>query len=105
MRVENIGELGIFRQEAVTGMHGVSAGDLAGGNDLMDVQIAVTRRRRADADAFVCQAHMHRIGIGGRMNRNRRNSELLAGAQDAKCDFTAVGYEDLGNHGQGLTRR
>ena len=52
---QDVGKLGVFRQEAVTGMHGVGAGDLAGRDDLMDVQIAVTRRRRADADAFVGQ--------------------------------------------------
>ncbi|MNL42335.1 hypothetical protein D3C87_1647860 [compost metagenome] len=95
VRVEDIGELGIFRQEAVARMHRVGAGDLAGCDDLVDVEIAVTRRRRADAHALVSQPHMHRIGVGGRMHRDGGDAEFLAGALYAQGDFAAIGNEDL----------
>jgi hypothetical protein len=51
--IKDIGELGVLRQEAVARMHRVRAGDLAGGNDLVNVEIAVARGRRADAHALV----------------------------------------------------
>src|SRR5262245_26341075 len=41
---------------------------------------------------------MHGIGVRRRMDGNRRNAELLAGAQHPKRNFTAVGNEDLVEH-------
>ncbi|MNX87550.1 hypothetical protein D3C86_1194820 [compost metagenome] len=81
--VENIGELGIFRQEAVTGVNRVRTCYFAGRNDLVDVEVAVTRGRRADANAFVGKAHMHGVCVGRGMYGYRRNAELFRGAQDA----------------------
>ena len=98
VRVEDFRELGVFRQEAVARMHGVSAGDLAGGDDLVDVEVAVTRGRRADADALVGEAHMHGVGIRRRMHGNRGDTQLLAGPQDPERDLAAVGDEDFGDH-------
>jgi len=80
-------------------MHGVGAGNFAGGQDCRNVEIAVFRRRRADADAFVGKTHMHGVGVGGRMHRDGFDAELLAGAQHAKRDFAAVGDEDFIEHG------
>ena len=105
VRRQDVGELGVLRQEAVAGMHGVGAGDFAGSDDLVDVEIAVARRRRADAHAFVGEAHMHRVGVGGRMHDHRLDAELLARAQHPKGDFAAVGYEDLLEHERLLSRR
>ena len=96
---EDFGEAGVFRQEAVAGMHGIGAGDLAGREQRGDVEIAVLGRRRADADALVGEPHMHGVGVGGRMHRDGGDAELLARAQHAQCDFAAIGYEDLVEHG------
>ena len=38
---EDLGELGVFRQEAISWMDRIGAGDLAGRDDLVDVEIAV----------------------------------------------------------------
>jgi hypothetical protein len=32
------------------------------------------------------------------MHRHRRDTKLLARAQDAQCDFAAIGYEDFIEH-------
>ena len=64
------------------------------------LQIALRRRRRADADAFIGQAHMHRIGVGGRMHRDGGDAHLLAGAVDAQRDFAAIGDQDFFEHRQ-----
>ncbi len=95
---ENFGETRILRQEAVTRMDGVGAGDLAGCQQRRHVQIAVARRRRADADALVGEPHMHSVGVGGGMHRDREDAELLAGAQDAQCNLAAIGDEDFFKH-------
>ena len=80
---EDFGEAGVLREEAVAGMHGIGAGDLAGCEQRGYVEIAVLRWRRADADALVGQPHMHGIGVRGGMHRDRRDAELLARPQDA----------------------
>ena len=96
---EDFGEAGVLRQEAVAGMHGVGAGDLAGREQRGNVEIAVLGRRRPDADALVGKAHMHGVGVGGGMHGDGRDAELLAGAQHAQGDLAAIGYEDLVEHG------
>lgn len=80
-------------------MHGISAGDLAGGDDLVDVEIALARGGRTDAHTFVGKAHMHGISVGSGMNRDAGDAELLAGPEHAKGDFPAIGDEDFRNHG------
>ena len=95
---EDFGEARVLGEKAVAGMHRVRAGDLAGGEQRIDVEIAVARGRRADADALVGEAHMHRVGVGGRMHRDGRHAELLARAQNAQRDLSAVGDEDFFKH-------
>ena len=95
---EDFGKAGVFRQKAVAGMHRVRAGDLAGGQQRGHVEIAVLGRRRADADALVGEAHMHGVGVGGGMHRDGGDAEFLARAQNAQCDFAAIGYQDLVEH-------
>ncbi len=101
---ENFGEFGVFRQEAIAGMDGVGAGDLAGGEQGRNVEIGVARRRRADAHQFVGQLHMHGFGVGGRMDGDGGDSQLLRRAQDAEGDFAAIGDKDFFEH-QEITSR
>ncbi len=41
---------------------------------------------------------MHGVGVGGGMHGHRGDTKFLARAQDAQCDFAAVGYEDFVEH-------
>ncbi len=95
VRLHHLGEAGVLRQEAVAGMDRVGAGDGGGRQDGRDVEVAVLGRRRADADALVGQAHMHRLGIGGGVHGDGRDAQLAAGALDAQRDLAAVGDQDL----------
>ena len=95
---ENFGEAGVFRKKAVAGMDRVRAGDLAGGQQRRHVEIAVLRRRRADADAFVGKPHMHGVGVGGGMHRDGTDTEFLARAQNPQGNLAAIGYQDLVEH-------
>ena len=96
--LENFGEAGVFGEEAIAGMHGVGAGDLAGREQGGNVEIGVARRGRADADRFVGELHMHRMGVGGRMHGDGRYAQLLRRAQNAQGDFAAIGDENFVDH-------
>ncbi len=96
--LHDLGEARALREKSVAGMNRFRAGDFAGRDDLRHVEIALCRGRRADAHAFVGEPHMHGIGIGGGMNRHRRDPHLLAGAVDAQCDLAAIGDEDFFEH-------
>ena len=74
MRLHHLGEPGVLGEEAVAGMDRLGTGHQRGRQDGGDVEIAVLRRRRADADALVGQAHMHRLGIRGGVHRDRGNA-------------------------------
>lgn len=99
------GKVGILGEEAEPGVDRVGVGDGGGGQDRRHVEIALARRGGADADRFVGEADMHRIGIGRRMHRHRLDAHLAAGPQDAQRDFAAVGDQDLLEHGRGRSRR
>ena len=100
VRLDDLGELGVFRQEAVTGVDRVGLRDLRRRDDVGDVEIAVGGGRRADAHGVVGQAHVHGVGIGGRMDGDGLDAHLVRRAVDAKRDFAAVGNQDSGNaHG------
>ncbi len=96
--LQDLGEARVLGQEAVARMHRVGAGDLAGGEQRRNVEIAVARRRRTDADALVGEPHVHGVGVGGRMHRDGGDAELLAGAQHAQRDLAAIGDQDLVEH-------
>ncbi len=98
MFFDHLGEIGVFRQEAVAGMNRVGVGDGGGGDDRRLVQIGILGRGRADAHRFVGQTHMHGVMVGGGMHRDRLDTHLAAGAMDAKGDLAAIGDEDFAEH-------
>ena len=95
---QDLGEAGVLGEEPVARMHRIGAGDLAGGEQRRDVEIAVARRRRADAHALVGEPHVHGVGVGGRMHGDGLDAELLAGAQHPQRDLAAIGDQDFFKH-------
>ncbi len=98
VRFQDLGKLGIFGKEAVAGMDGVRARDLARGQDFMDVEVAVARWRRPDANAFVGKAHMHRLAVRRRVDGDGRDAQFLAGSKNPKRNLAAVRNEYLVEH-------
>ena len=94
----DLGELGVLGQEAVARVDGVGAGDLGRGDDARDVQVALARRRRPDADLLVGEAHVQRLAVGLGVDGDGADAELLAGADDPQRDLAAVGDQDLAEH-------
>ncbi len=99
-----LGEVRVLGQEAVARVDGDRVGDLGGGDQGRDVEVAVGGFGRADADRFVREAHVLEVTIGGGVHRHGLDAELAAGAQDAQRDLATVGDEDLVQHGGRLTR-
>src|SRR5262249_11630673 len=91
-------ELGVLGQEAVAGVDRVGAGDLGGADDRWDVEVALARRRRADAHRLIGELDVERARVGGRVDRDRLEPHLAQRADHAECDLAAVGYQDLLEH-------
>ena len=100
--LDHVDEGGVLGEEAVAGMDRLGAGDLAGGDDVRHRQVALARRRRADADALVGHADVHGVRVGGRMDRHGLDAHLLAGAVDAQRDLAPVRDQHLLEHGARL---
>ena len=100
--VENVGEARVLGEEAVARMHRVGAGDFAGGEQGGHVEVGFARRRRPDADALVGELDVHRLPVGGRIDRDGGDAELLGRAQDAQRDLAAVGDQDFVEHAERL---
>ena len=69
------GEGGVLRQEAVAGMDRLGAGLLGGGDDLVDVEIGLGGRRRADRNGLVRHIHMQRVAVGLGIDRDGLDAE------------------------------
>src|SRR5690606_11845824 len=79
-------------------MDSIRAGNLTGRDDLMNVQIAITRWRRPNANAFIGQSHMHGVSVGCRVNGDGLDAQFLTGSQHTKSNFATVGYEYFLKH-------
>ena len=95
---QNVGEARVLGEKSVAGMHRVGARDLAGRHQGRHIEIALARRRGADADAFVGELDVHRLLVGRRIDRDRGDAELLGRAQYAQRYFAPVGDQDLIEH-------
>ena len=97
-RSTRLGESGVLGEEAVARMHRLRASGLGGGDKARDVEVGLARRRRADLEGLVGEARMQGVAVGGGDDRDAADAQRAATADDAYCDFAAVGDEDLGEH-------
>src|SRR5690348_386102 len=89
------GEIGALGQEAVARMDRLGVGNFRRRDDPRDVEVAVDRRPRADADRLVGQANVLQVAVHGGMHRHRLDAQTVAGAQYAQRDFAAIGDDDF----------
>jgi hypothetical protein len=83
-----LGELLVLGEEAVAGMDGLGAGGQRRADDLVDHQVGLARRRRADAHRLVGQAHMAGAGIGLGIHGDGADAHAPRGLDDAAGDLT-----------------
>ncbi len=79
-------------------MHGLGAGLAAGLDDLVDEQIGLGGRRRADGDGLVRHLDVQGVAVGFRIDGDRLDAELARRLDDAAGDLAAVGDQDLLEH-------
>ncbi len=92
------GEIGILGEEAITGMNRLGAALPGSGDDALDREIALARRRRADPIGLVGHGDMERAGIGIGIDRDATDGETARRPHDAAGDLAAIGDEDLAEH-------
>ena len=88
----------VLGEEPITGMNRIDIANLGCAHDAIDFQITFRARRRADADGFIRKLNVQRIDVRFRINRQRANAELFAGANDAQRDLTAIGNQNFLKH-------
>ncbi len=88
-----LGEVGVFREEAVAGVHGLGVRNFRGGDYARDVEVRLGGLRRADAIGLVGEADVEALRVGLAVYGHRLDAHLATGADDADGDFASVGYE------------
>ena len=94
----DLGEMGVFGEEAVARVDGVRIGNFGRTDDAVDLEVALRTRGRADANGLVGQLNMEGLNVGLRVNGDAADAEFLAGADDAQGDLSAVGNKETLNH-------
>ena len=83
-------------------MNRINIGDFRRADNAIDAQITLIGWGFADADRFVRQLDVHRVGVRLRINRHRADIQFLARADDPNGNFSAIGYQNFFKHGQSL---
>ena len=68
---------------------------LDGSDDLGNAQVGLEGRRRANTDSLVGLLDVQGTRVSLGVDSDGFDAEAFASADDAACDFTAVGDEDL----------
>ncbi len=80
-------------------MDGVGTADDGGGDNSGDVQVGFGGGRRTNTDCFVGEPDVEAVFIGFGVDGDGFDAHFAAGANDAECNFSAVGNQDLSEHG------
>ena len=97
--LDALGEVSVFRQEAIAGMNGFSVCDFCGADDGRHRQIALRRGGGADTHRLIGQLHVFGFTIRLRVDDDGLDAHFSARALYAERDFTAVGNENFFKHG------
>ena len=79
-------------------MNGLCTRGLAGGDDLVDQEIAFGSGRRPDMHRLIGHLDMQGIAIGVGIDRHRLDAHPAGGLDDPASDFAAIGDQDTLEH-------
>ena len=96
---QSLGEFRVLRQEAIARMHGLGASVLDRLQDLVDHDVRLIGRGRADMHRLICHFDMQRIAVGIRIDRDRLDTHFAGGFDDPAGNLAPVGDQDLLEHG------
>ena len=80
----------VLGEEAVAGVNRLAAGRLGGCDHVRDPEVALRRRRRADADGAVREPDVQRVAVGGGVDGDRFGAELVDRADHPDGDLAAI---------------
>src|SRR5207247_10236343 len=96
-----LGEAPALGEKAVTRMYRLGARLAGRGEDSLDAQVRLARRRRAEQHRVIRVLHVGRVAIGLGVDGDGAQSQRAAAAEDATRDLPAIGDEDGAEHAQG----
>ena len=79
-------------------MDSLGIGDFRRADNGGDVQVALRRRRRANANRFIGQLYILGLGVRFGMHHNGFNAQFAAGALDTESDLATIGDQDFFKH-------
>ena len=95
----NLGEMRVLRQKSITRVNRIGIADLGRADDAVDLEVALGTHGRPDANGLVGELHMEAVDVGLGINGHRLHAQFLAGANDTKGYFAAIGDQDFFKHG------
>ena len=95
---QRLGKSLAFGEEAVTRMHRLGTGLLAGVDDLLDHQIALGRRRRSDQHRLIRHLDVQRVPVRLGIDRNGLDPQAARGLDDPAGDLAAIGNQNALEH-------
>src|SRR5438094_5859094 len=90
--------MGVLGQEPVTRVNRLGARDLGGAQHVRNVAVAEGILGGTDADVLIRGPHMHRVRIHVGMDRDRPDTELLAGSDDPEGNLPTIPDQNLLEH-------
>ena len=94
----HFGKVRILRQQTVAGMHRLDIRNFCSADDSRNVQIALRQLWRPNANRLIGKAHGQGIPVRLAVDCDRADPELLARANDAQGDLSAISHQNLLKH-------
>ncbi|MCY1365481.1 hypothetical protein D9M69_523270 [compost metagenome] len=92
---DGAGEFGPLRKKAVAGMDGIGAGALGDVDQLGDIEIGLGRAAAREPIGFVGQLDEKRVHVRLGIDRDRLQTVVATGPNDAHCNLAAIGNQDF----------
>ncbi|MPN29077.1 hypothetical protein SDC9_176526 [bioreactor metagenome] len=90
--------MSVFGKESVSGMNRIDIADFADADDAFDQEVTGSGGRCADADGLIRETDRQAVFVGLGIGDHGFDPHFLAGADDAECNFSAVGYQNFIKH-------
>src|SRR5581483_8271837 len=91
----NLSEVSRLSQKPVAGMNRIDVENFRRADDGRNVQVALRRRRRANAGRLIGKPDMKRIAIDIAVHGDRANAHLFASPDDPAGNFSAISDQDF----------
>ena len=105
MLLERRGEPGVLGEETIARVDRLGVRLIDYLEQLVDVEIALRGRAGPEQIGLVSPFDVDRVAIELGVDRDRRDTELFARADDSDRDLATVGDQDLREHAAGTLHR